>query len=93
MMRPMPFPLPRLGKKWVLNETPKRSIIKTLTWRVTGSGATFVISWLISGSWTVAGSIAIVQIAANTVLYYLHERAWNHVTWGRINMHAKEIDQ
>ena len=76
-----------------MNETQKRSVIKTLTWRVTGSGATFLISWAISGSWSVAGSIAIVQIVANTMLYYLHERAWNHVTWGRINTHAKEIDQ
>jgi uncharacterized membrane protein len=89
----MPFLPPRLGKKWVLNDSQLRSIVKTLCWRVTGSGATFLISWLISGSWTVAGSIAVIQIMANTVLYYLHERAWNHVTWGRINTHAKEIDQ
>jgi uncharacterized membrane protein len=66
-----------------LNDSHLRSLIKTLTWRITGSGATFLISWLISGSWIVAGSIAIVQIMANTVLYYLHERVWNIVSWGR----------
>jgi uncharacterized membrane protein len=73
-------------------DTKTRSLIKTVTWRVTGSGATFLISWLISGSWTVAGSIAMVQIMANTVLYYLHERAWDIVTWGRINTHEKETN-
>jgi len=76
-----------------VQETQTRSMVKTLCWRATGSGATFLISWAISGSWSVAGSIAVIQIIANTILYYLHERAWNHVTWGRINTHAKEIDQ
>jgi uncharacterized membrane protein len=66
-----------------VQETKTRSIVKTLCWRITGSGATFLISWLISGSWTVAGSIAVVQIMANTVLYYVHERVWNAVSWGR----------
>jgi uncharacterized membrane protein len=75
-----------------LSDSYPRSLIKTLTWRITGSGATFLISWLISGSWTVAGSIAMVQIVANTVLYYAHERAWNLVAWGRINTSQKETN-
>ena len=74
---------PRSGNKWVLNETSGRSLVKTLTWRVTGSGATFLISWLISGDLRVAGSIVVIQIVANTVLFYVHERAWNIVSWGR----------
>jgi len=72
-----------------LNETSGRSLAKTLTWRVTGSGATFLISWLISGDLHVAGSIAVIQIVANTVLYYVHERTWDIVSWGRINTAAK----
>lgn len=64
-------------------ETTARSLAKTISWRITGSGATFLISWLISGSWIVAGSIAVIQIMANTVLYYLHERVWDRVNWGR----------
>lgn len=83
MMPLMPSLLPRSGKKWVLNDSHLRSLIKTLTWRVTGSGATFVISWIIAGSWTIAGTIALIQIVANTVLYYCHERVWNIVSWGR----------
>ena len=82
MLRMLSRP-PRSGGKWVLNESHTRSLIKTLTWRFTGSGATFLISWMISGSWSVAGTIAAIQIVANTVLYYLHERAWNIVTWGK----------
>ena len=64
-------------------DTNTRSLVKTVTWRLTGSGATFSISWLISGDIAIAGTIAVVQIVANTVLYYVHERIWNTVKWGR----------
>jgi uncharacterized membrane protein len=67
-------------------ETNKRSIIKTITWRVTGSGATFLISLLISGNFAMAGTIAVIQLVANTILYYGHERIWNKFKWGRENV-------
>jgi uncharacterized membrane protein len=66
-----------------MSDNSKRSLAKTLTWRVTGSGATFLISWLISGNLTIAGTIAVIQITANTVLYYIHERIWNKIPWGK----------
>lgn len=64
-------------------DTTKRSLVKTITWRITGSGATFAISYAISGNFTIAGSIASIQLVANTILYFIHERAWDKVTWGR----------
>ena len=54
-----------------------------MTWRVTGSFATFLIAWIIGGNLAVAGTIAVVQIIANTLLYYLHERLWDRINWGR----------
>jgi uncharacterized membrane protein len=66
-----------------MNDTPQRSLTKTISWRITGSGATFLISYLILGDIAVAGSIALLQITANTILYFVHERIWNRVQWGR----------
>ena len=66
-------------------DSNNRSIAKTISWRLTGSFSTFMISYLILGSFSIAGSIAIIQIIANTLLYYLHERVWNKIDWGRIN--------
>ena len=60
-----------------------RSLVKTITWRITGSGATFGISYLISGNFVVAGSIASIQLITNTVLYFIHERVWDRIKWGR----------
>jgi uncharacterized membrane protein len=64
-------------------DRPIRSIIKTISWRVTGSLSTFLIAFLISGNFTTAGTIAIVQLIANTILYYVHERVWNQINFGR----------
>jgi len=66
-----------------LNESNVRSLVKTLSWRLTGSTATFLISWIVAGSWQIASAIAVIQITANTVLYYFHERIWNCIHWGR----------
>jgi uncharacterized membrane protein len=66
-----------------MSDTPRRSLVKTISWRLTGSGATFLISYLIAGNFTVASTIAVIQLISNTVLYFLHERLWNRIRWGR----------
>jgi uncharacterized membrane protein len=68
-----------------VSDTARRSLVKTVSWRLTGSGATFAISYLISGNFVVAGSIAGIQLISNTILYFIHERVWNRIKWGRVN--------
>jgi uncharacterized membrane protein len=63
-------------------DSPTRSIVKTVSWRITGSTATFAISYLVLGDLAVSGTIAIVQLTFNTVLYFIHERIWNKIKWG-----------
>lgn len=62
-------------------ESSTRSLVKTISWRITGSGATFAISYVVSGDFSVAGTIAIIQVTVNTILYYVHERIWNKISW------------
>jgi uncharacterized membrane protein len=64
-------------------DTARRSLVKTISWRLTGSGATFLISYIIAGNFAMAGTIAVTQLVFNTVLYFLHERVWNRIHWGR----------
>jgi len=66
-----------------LNDSNARSLAKTISWRITGSSATFLISYILSGDFVIAGSIALTQIVANTILYFVHERIWNKVDWGK----------
>jgi uncharacterized membrane protein len=64
-------------------ESHKRTFVKTISWRLTGSGATFLIAFLLIGNIAVAGTIGMVQLVTNTILYYVHERLWNNIHWGR----------
>jgi uncharacterized membrane protein len=66
-----------------MKEAAKRSLAKTVTWRLTGSSSTFLISWLVTGNVAVAGTILGLHFVANTVLYFLHERVWNKIYWGK----------
>jgi uncharacterized membrane protein len=66
-------------------EAHTRSVAKAISWRITGSVDTFVLSALITGSFKIAGSIASVEVFTKIVLYYFHERAWHLVPWGRRN--------
>ena len=75
--------LSRVARLFGVRETHGRSIAKAVSWRATGSLDTFIISWIVTGNTTIAGSIALIEIATKILIYYLHERAWVVVPWGR----------
>lgn len=60
-------------------ETKRKSIIKTVTWRLLATTTTFFIGWFITGSITLGLGIATVEFWAKLVLYYLHERVWSKI--------------
>lgn len=65
------------------HDSHTRSIAKAISWRVTGSIDTFILSWLITGNLKFAGSIAGIEVITKIVLYYLHERAWAIIPFGK----------
>jgi uncharacterized membrane protein len=58
-----------------------RSLVKAVSWRITGSIDTFVLSFIFTGSVKLAGSIAGAEAVTKMILYYLHERAWSVIRW------------
>ena len=60
----------------------RRSLVKTLTWRILATTDTFLISWLITGRLTWATAIAGIEVLTKMVLYYAHERGWSKIKWG-----------
>lgn len=61
-----------------------RSLIKAVSWRFFGSLDTFVLSLIFTGSAKYAVSIATAEALTKIALYYVHERAWRKVAWGRL---------
>ena len=64
-------------------ETHSRSGLKAVSWRILGTLDTFAISWFMTGRLDMAGSIAGTEIVTKIAWYYLHERIWAIVPWGR----------
>jgi len=62
-----------------------RSLAKAVSWRLVGSLDTFMLSLIITGNAKYAVSIASVEALTKIGLYYLHERAWRQVAWGRLD--------
>ena len=69
--------------KWA-PDSHARSLIKAVSWRMVGSLDTFMLSLLVTGSAKYAISIATAEALTKIVLYYVHERVWRRVSWGRL---------
>ena len=69
--------------KPIAGEHRFRSLAKAISWRVTGTLDTIVISFVITGRVKLALSIGFVELFTKIGLYYLHERVWNRIAVGK----------
>ena len=68
------------------------SLAKTATFAVLHFTVAFSIAYLLTGSFGIASVIALVEPAANTVAYLLHERAWARFTPGPHHRKAMTLE-
>ena len=61
----------------------KRTLVKTMTWRVTASLTTFLIAWILTGDLLIGVSIGSIEAITKIFLYYYHERIWNNINWAK----------
>jgi uncharacterized membrane protein len=64
-------------------ETRLRSIVKSLTWRVTALIVTTSVVWVVTGKPVLAFSIGAMDTLVKLGTYYAHERLWVKVRFGR----------
>ena len=64
-------------------EKAMRSLGKVVTWRILVTITNFVGGYLASGSWMVGLGVVSFALVVNSCLYYLHERVWNKINWGK----------
>ncbi len=65
-------------------ESHKRSIVKSISWRIIATAVTIVMAYIWFGEWGSSISLGIAANGFKAVLYYLHERGWNLVGWERM---------
>ncbi|MEO9891014.1 DUF2061 domain-containing protein [Aurantibacter sp.] len=80
----------RAWLKMNIDDSKKRHLIKTITWRIIGTLDTILLSWFITGSPTTGLKIGGVEVVTKMILYYVHERAWYKINFGLDNRHKKK---
>ena len=60
-----------------------RHIAKTITWRIIGTIDTMILAWIITGDPMMGLKIGGVEVFTKMILYYLHERAWYRISFGK----------
>lgn len=72
-------------------ESHTRSIIKALSWRVIATVVTFLVAWLLTGTVNVALKIGLLDTSIKLAAYYLHERVWVQLSFGRLKQPEYQI--
>lgn len=66
------------------HDKTSRSLVKTITYRVLIIISVFIVAYVFTGRADFAAGFSLVSNAINTVLYFIHERIWSRISWGRI---------
>ncbi len=69
--------------KKLFKEKHERSVVKAITWRVIASLTTAILVYIFTGSFTLTLGVSVFEISLKMLFYYIHERAWNSVRWGK----------
>lgn len=60
-------------------ESRLRSLLKAVTYRITGTFTTAAIVFFVTGELTIAFAVGFIEPLVKLVVYYVHERAWQLV--------------
>jgi len=66
-------------------ETIRRSIVKTVSYRIVILILDFVSIYLFTRQIKIAFGFMIVSNVYTTLAYFFHERIWDKIKWGKIN--------
>lgn len=62
---------------------PVRSFAKAISWRFIASFITIICVWAATGSLELGGLVGGADFLIKLVVYYIHERIWAKIEWGR----------
>ncbi len=65
-------------------ETPIRSVAKAVSWRVIATLTTGLLVFALTQRSDIAFSVGLLDAIVKLLLYFLHERVWNGLGFGRL---------
>jgi len=64
-------------------ESKSRSVVKSISWRILATLTTITLVYIFIGDFTIAISVGGIEVFLKMVVYFLHERAWDKIKFGR----------
>ncbi len=64
-------------------ETRTRTLVKAVLWNLLGLTVMMLVGAVATGSFTVGGAMAVVNASLGFVCYFIYERVWANIAWGR----------
>lgn len=64
-------------------ESRPRSVVKTITFRVCATIGTILIVFAFTGRFLLSLGVGAVETVLKLILYYVHERVWDKIRWGK----------
>ncbi len=61
-----------------------RSVTKGVTWRIVASVTTMGLVYAFTGDLMLMAEVGVLEVLAKLTFYYMHERAWERVAWGKV---------
>ena len=68
-----------------------RTILKTISWRFTATATTITLVYLFTGQIRTAIEVGLLELVAKMIIYYLHEKGWARLKFGRVEIPAYVI--
>ncbi len=68
----------------VFSERLSRSVAKAVSYRIIILIADFSVVYFLTRSTDIALGFVVVSNVYTTILYFLHERAWDRIHWGKV---------
>jgi uncharacterized membrane protein len=72
-------------------ETRRRSVMKSISWRFFAGIITSCIAFAMTGKIDFAAKIGILDTTVKLFIYFLHERVWNKIPYGRVSAPDYEV--
>ncbi len=69
--------------KIISAELHRRSIVKSVSYRIVSITVDYFVAYFFTRDIALSAGIVIFVDTYSTFLYYLHERVWAHIHWGR----------
>jgi len=66
-----------------MSDTRKRSLVKAITYRSLVTLIAFFIAFWATESIEKSIQVIIMYLGGSMIVYYVHERIWDKIKWGR----------